>query len=69
MNRERFVMLAVIAFGIVGLSFVVRGVSRLFVGSERAQLVSAPIAVLGFLLLVYLFVRASLDAIGLWNVE
>ena len=69
MNRERFVMLAVIAFAVVGLSFVIRGVGRLVLGSEGARLLSAPIAIIGFLLLVYLFVRASLDAVGLWNVE
>lgn len=69
MDRERFVMLAVIAFGIVAVSFVLRGVGRVFVGLEVARLVSAPVAVAGFLLLAYLFVRATLDAVGVWKVE
>lgn len=69
MSRERFVMLAVIAVGLVGSSFVLRGVSRIVIGSEGARFVSAPVAVCGFLLLVYLFVRASLDAAGIWNVK
>lgn len=62
-------MLAVLAFGIVFASFVVRGVGQLLVGREIAQLLSAPVAVVGFVLLVYLFVRATLDVIGLWSVE
>ncbi|APW98954.1 hypothetical protein CHINAEXTREME_14755 [Halobiforma lacisalsi AJ5] len=69
MDREGFVKLAIVAFGIVFLSFVLRGVGQILVGFETARLLSAPVAVGGFLLLVYLFVRATFDAIGVWEVK
>ncbi|OVE86373.1 hypothetical protein [Natronolimnobius baerhuensis] len=69
MRKERFVLLTVVALGIVFASFVVRGVGQLIVGRDSAVLVSAPIAVIGFGMLVYLFVRATLDAVGVWTIE
>lgn len=69
MDREGFVKLAVIAFGVVFMSFVIRGTGQLIFGREIAELLSAPVAVGGFLLLVYLFVRATLDAVGVWKVQ
>ncbi|MBZ6496661.1 hypothetical protein [Natrinema longum] len=69
MDRSGFVKLAVIAFGLVVVSFFVRGLSRLVLGAETAALLQAPLAVVGFGLFIYLFVRATLDAIGVWEVE
>ncbi|WP_459809603.1 hypothetical protein [Halopiger thermotolerans] len=69
MDRSGFVRLAVIGFALVVASFVVRGVTRLIVGAELAALLQAPLIFAGFLLLVYLFVRATLDAVGIWPVE
>ncbi|SEQ22009.1 hypothetical protein [Natrinema salaciae] len=69
MDRSGFVKLAIIAFGLVTLSFFVRGTSRLVLGAEIAALLQAPFAVVGFGLLCYLFVRATLDVVGVWNVE
>ncbi|RKD97021.1 hypothetical protein [Halopiger aswanensis] len=69
MNRAGFVKLAAIGFGLVVSSFVVRGVTRLIIGSELAELLQAPLIFAGFALLVYLFVRATLDAVGIWPVE
>lgn len=69
MDRSGFVRLAVIAFGLVILSFFVRGLSRIVLGVETANLLQAPLAIVGFGLLVYLFVRATLDAVGIWDVE
>ncbi|WP_226006541.1 hypothetical protein [Natrinema salinisoli] len=69
MDRSGFVKLAIVAFGLVILSFFVRGTSRLVLGADTAELLQAPIAVVGFALLVYLFVRATLDAAGIWEVE
>lgn len=69
MDRSGFVRLAVIAFGLVILSFFVRGLSRIVLGVETANLLQAPLAIVGFVLLVYLFVRATLDAVGIWEVE
>ncbi|AFZ74894.1 hypothetical protein [Natronobacterium gregoryi] len=69
MKREGFVTLAVIALGIVFMSFVIRGIGQLLPFIENAWLVSIPVAIVGFLLLVYLFVRATLDAVGIWEVH
>ncbi|MDJ1434489.1 hypothetical protein [Halostagnicola sp. A-GB9-2] len=69
MDRAGFVKLSVIAFGLVIFSFFVRGFSQLLFGRGIAEILQAPIAVIGFSLLVYLFVRATLDAVGLWTVE
>ncbi|AEH38001.1 hypothetical protein [Halopiger xanaduensis] len=69
MDRAGFVKLAAIGFALVVASFVVRGVARLVVGRELAELLQAPLIFAGFALLVYLFVRATLDAVGIWPVE
>lgn len=69
MDRSGFVKLAVVALGLVILSFFVRGFSQLAFGRGVAELLQAPFAVVGFVLLVYLFVRATLDATGIWKIE
>lgn len=69
MDRSGFVKLAIIALGLVILSFFVRGFSQLLLGRGTAELLQAPFAVVGFVLLVYLFIRATLDAVGIWDVE
>jgi hypothetical protein len=69
MDRSGFVKLAVIAFGLVVLSFFVRGFSQLLFGRGVADILQAPLAVVGFILLVYLFVRATLDLVGIWPIE
>lgn len=69
MDRSGFVKLAVIGFGLVIASFFVRGFGQLAFGRDVAELLQAPIILLGFVVLVYLFVRATLDAVGVWEVE
>ncbi|MFC6717665.1 hypothetical protein ACFQGT_03715 [Natrialbaceae archaeon GCM10025810] len=69
MDQRGFVRYAVIGFGLLFLSFLVRGLTRLVFPTETAVLLSLPIATVGFCLLVYLFVRATLDAVGVWEVE
>ncbi|SIR84787.1 hypothetical protein [Natronorubrum thiooxidans] len=69
MNREGFVKLAVVGIGLVILSFFIRGFSQLVLGRGVAELLQAPFAIVGFLLIVYLFIRATLDAVGVWDVE
>jgi hypothetical protein len=69
MNRVGFVKLALVAFGLVVLSFFVRGFSQLLFGRGVADVLQAPLAVIGFVLLVYLFVRATLDVIGVWSIK
>lgn len=69
MDRSGFVRLAVVGIGLVALSFFVRGFSQLAFGRDVADLLQAPFAVVGFLIVVYLFLRATLDAVGVWDVE
>lgn len=69
MDRAGFVKLAVAGIGLVILSFFVRGFGQLVVGRDVAETLMAPFAIVGFLVIVYLFVRATLDAVGLWDVE
>lgn len=69
MDQEGFVKLAFIAVGVIVLSFFLRGFGQLLVGHDVAETVQAPFAVIGFTLVVYLFVRATLDWIGLWPID
>jgi hypothetical protein len=69
MDRAEFVKLSVVAFGVVVLSFFVRGIGRLVLGAETAELLQVPFAIVGFGLFVYLFVRAILDFVGVWEVD
>ncbi|ADD03624.1 uncharacterized protein Nmag_0024 [Natrialba magadii ATCC 43099] len=69
MDQSGFVKLSIIALALVILSFFVRGFSQLLLGRGIAEMLQAPLAIIGFTLLVYLFVRATLDAVGIWTVE
>ena len=69
MDRSGFVKLAVVGIGLVVLSFFVRGFGQLALGRDVAELMQAPFAIAGFCIVVYLFVRATLDAVGIWEVE
>ena len=69
MDRQGFVKLAILAIGLVVLSFFVRGFGQLVVGRDVASSFQAPFVVLGFALVVYLFVRATLDYVGVWQIE
>lgn len=68
MDRDGFVKLAIVGIGLVILSFFVRGFGQLLLGRDVAELLQAPFAIVGFVILVYLFVRAVLDFLGVWNV-
>ena len=69
MDRSGFVKLAVVGIGLVIASFFVRGFGQLLFGRPVAETLQAPIITIGFGVLVYLFVRATLDAVGVWEVE
>jgi hypothetical protein len=68
-NRSRFVGLALAAFGLVFLSFVVRGTTRLVAPYEVAVALSAPILFAAAALLVGLVGLATLDVIGIRRLE
>jgi hypothetical protein len=68
-NRSRFVGLALAAFGLVFLSFVVRGTTRLVAPYEVAVALSAPILFAAAALLVGLVALATLDVTGIRPLE
>ena len=65
MKRGSFVKLSALAFGLVLLSFIIRGLSRLVVTVEPATLLSAPTMIAGAALVVFLTVRSVLAVSGL----
>ncbi|WP_050033388.1 hypothetical protein [Halorubrum halophilum] len=69
MNRSRFVGLALAAFGLVFLSFVVRGTTRLVAPYEVAVALSAPVLFAAAALLVWLVALATLDVTGIRPLE
>ncbi len=69
MNQRGFVRLALIAFTLVIVSFVILGFSRLVLPFRTAQTLAAPVGIAGFALVVYLFVRATAAAVGLSPIE
>lgn len=56
MDRDRYVTLALAAFGLAVVSFVVLGIGRSVLGYHTAQLLSAPFGLTAFALVVVLFV-------------
>jgi len=69
MNKSRFVGLALLAFGLVFVSFVVRGTTRLLAPYEFAVALSAPILFAAAGLLAALVVLATLDVTGIRPLE
>ena len=69
MNRSRFVGLALAAFGLVFLSFVVRGTTRLIAPYDVAVALSAPILFAAAALLAVLVALAALDVTGIRRLE
>ncbi|TKX69649.1 hypothetical protein [Halorubrum sp. SP9] len=69
MDRSRFVALAFAAFGLVFLSFLLRGVARLVAPYGVAVAVSAPVLVAAAGLLAALVGLALLDVTGISPLE
>lgn len=69
MNKSRFVGLVLLAFGLVFLSFVVRGTTRLVASYELAVALSAPILFAAAGLLAVLVVLATFDVTGIRPLE
>ena len=65
MKRGSFVKLSALAFGLILLSFIIRGLSRLVVGAGTATLLSAPTMTAGAALVVFLTARSVLAVSGL----
>lgn len=69
MKQSTFVKLGLLSFGLVLATFVVRGTSRLVLDDRTATLLSAPIGLTAFILLVCLFVIALLSVTGVRSME
>jgi hypothetical protein len=69
MHRNRFVSLALLAFGLILVSFVVLGVSRIVLPYRTARVLAASTTVAAFLLVCYLFVRATLSVLGVSPID
>jgi hypothetical protein len=69
MKQSTFVRLGLLSFGLVLLTFVVRGSTRLFLGDRTAALLSAPAGLLALALVVWLFLAALLAVTGIRPME
>ena len=69
MNRSGFVKLSVLAFGLVLLSFLILGFSRLVIPYRTARALAAPTTLLAFALVCYLLVRAVLSKLHIVEIE
>jgi hypothetical protein len=69
MKQSTFVRLGLLSFGLVLLTFVVRGSTRLFLGDRTAALLSTPVGLLALALVVWLFLAALLAVTGIRPVE
>lgn len=69
MDQSRFVKLSLLAFGLILVSFVILGFSRLVLPYRTARLLSAPTMLLAAVLVAYLFVRALLAWVGVRRIE
>jgi vacuolar-type H+-ATPase subunit I/STV1 len=69
MKQSTFVKWGLLSFGLVLLTFVIRGSTRLFLGDRIAAILSAPIAAGALVLLVVLFATAVLSVTGIRPME
>lgn len=69
MDRNGFVKLSMLAFGLILVSFVILGFSRIVLPYRTARMLSAPTMLLAALLVSYLFVRAVLSWTGVSRLE
>jgi hypothetical protein len=69
MRQSTFVRLGLLSFGLVLLTFLIRGSTRLFLGDRVAMLLSAPVGLVALALLVSLFLIALLAVTGIRPME
>lgn len=69
MKQSTFVEYGLLSFGLVLLTFVIRGSTRLVLGDRTAALLSAPVGLSALLVLVVLFVAAVLSVTGIRPLE
>jgi hypothetical protein len=69
MRQSTFVRLGLLSFGLVPLTFLIRGSTRPFLGDRVATLLSAPVGLVALALLVFLFLIALLAVTGIRPME
>lgn len=69
MRYQTYGKLAALAFGLILVSFVILGFSRIVIPYQIARLLAAPTMFLAAALVLYLFVRAILSWIGVSRIE
>ncbi len=69
MHQSRFVELSLLCFGLVLLTFLVRGTTRIFLGDRLAVLLVAPLGLAALALIAVLLVVSILAATGLRPLE
>lgn len=69
MHRDGLNWLTLVGFGLILLSFLVRGLGQFLVGPERIISYAGPIAVLALAVLVLTLTLWVLDRVGLWSLE
>lgn len=69
MRRDTFVKLSAVLFGLVFVSFVVLGFSRLVLPYRTARLLAAPTLFVAGVLAVALLAQAVLTAVGVSKIE
>ena len=69
MHRDTFLKLALATFALILVSFVVVGVSRIFIAYPTARLLAAPTMLLAALGAAFLFVRSVLAVSGIRPLE
>lgn len=69
MRRATFGKLSVLAFGLILVSFVVMGLSRIVLPYRVARLLAAPTLLAGAALVAVLFVQSLLVVAGLRELE
>lgn len=69
MKQSTFVKWGLLSFGLVLLTFVIRGSTRLALGEQVSMILSAPVGLGALSLLVVLFVTAALSITGVRPME
>lgn len=69
MHETTFVKLALGAFGLVIVSFMIRGFSSFVVSTQTAQLLSAPTMLIGGVIIVVLTIQSFLAVAGIKPLE
>ncbi len=69
MRQSTYVRLGLLAFGLILVTFVVRGTTRLVIGDGTSMLLSLPFGLTALALVCLLFTLALLSVTGLRPIE